>query len=313
MKKLYFIINPQARNGYSKKVWEEVEKELVAHNISFRAFFSEACGHATEIARTIKGELAGNEATLIVVGGDGTFHEVMNGIVGARNIHVGFIPSGSGNDFRRGYDVPKDPISALNFAIERSKHAPTFVDVGEIVDGKGKKTHFINNMGVGFDALISKEANASSIKKMLNKISLGNLIYAYFVIQKVFSFKRADVTLTVDGVEYSYKKAWFVTIANQPFYGGGMKIAPQASPVDGEFNITVVQQLSRIKFLLVFLSVFWGGHVSFKEVKSFVGKDISIQSNIPLYVHADGECIGETPVAIKVKENELPLLTKIVE
>lgn len=313
MKHIYFIINPQAKNGYSLKVWNEVKRELENTAISYTKFLTQYRGHATELAESILTENPKAKIAIIVIGGDGTLHEVINGVVNHENILVGFIPAGSGNDFMRGYGIPKEPIAALHHLIKWLDELPTRVDVGEIVDEKHEKTYFINNMGAGFDALITKEANGSSLKRILNKISLGNLIYAYFVIMKVFSFRRTNIDVTVDGKSHHFKNAWFVTISNQPFYGGGMKISPHASVVDGQLNVTVVHQLSRLKFLLVFITVFWGSHVRFKEVKNFIGKDISISSSDPLFVHADGEYIGKTPIQVRTLPHVLPILTREIE
>lgn len=313
MKKLYFIINPQAKNGYSMRIWNLVKDELESSDISFTALFTKHQGHATMLANSISLDCSETGAVIIVIGGDGTLHEVINGIVGLENIHVGFIPAGSGNDFMRGYGVPREPLSAFRFALDRLNEHPTFVDTGEIFDETRKRTFFINNMGAGFDALITKEVNKSRLKGLLNKISLGQLIYAYFVIKKLFSYKPSNVSVTVDGVTHHFENTWFVTVANQPYYGGGMKISPHASAIDGLLNVTILQGLSRLKFLLLFITVFWGGHERFKEVVNLIGKDISIKSQTLFYVHADGEYIGQTPVDIQTKQQILPLLIREIE
>lgn len=314
MKNLYVIVNPQAKNGYSKKVWQDVERKLQLAQIPYQAFNTEYPGHATKLARSICMETRPDDkAVIAVIGGDGTLHEVMNGAVGARNISVGFIPGGSGNDFSRGYGIPKNHLSALKFLLKQLDLQPILVDVGKIVHSNEKTTFFVNNMGAGFDALITKEANHSKLKKVMNRFSLGNLIYAYFVLQKLFTFKRTVVNMTIDGKKYKFDQTWFVTVSNQPYYGGGMKISPKALVQDGLLNVTIVHNLSRIKFLFVFITVFWGGHEKIKEVKTFLGKEILIDSKDPLFVHADGEFIGETPVNIQTCPQVLPLLTKEID
>jgi len=311
MNNIHFIINPQAKNGYSMKVWEKVEKELISKHLPYHAALTKYRGHAVEMVKSIHRNLAPKETALIVaIGGDGTIHEVINGASQVENVMIGFIPAGSGNDFRRGYGIPKDPLTALQFILEQVKEPPLLVDVGEIENCNGKKTSFINNMGVGFDALITKEANSSRLKGMLNRFHLGSLVYAYFVMKELFSFKCSDVLVSIDGESISYKNVWFVTVSNQPFYGGGMKISPRANVRDGLLNVTIVHNLSKLKFLLVFITVFWGGHTKFKEVEEMVGRQISIQTNAPFYAHADGEYIGETPLTIKVKRQVMPLILK---
>lgn len=313
MKRLYFIINPLAKNGHSLKVWKSVKQELDKSHIPYTEYFTEYRGHATSLATSIKKIESQEKKVIIVIGGDGTVHEVINGVVGAKNIHIGLIPGGSGNDFMRGYKIPKDPIAAYHFNLRQLDELPLLVDIGEVIDKKNRRSSFINNMGAGFDALITMEVNGSRLKQIFNKVSLGNLVYAYFVIKKLFSFKRTDVTVTVDGKSHQFKDTWFVTVSNQPYYGGGMKISPQASALDGQLNITIVHQLSRLKFLFVFITVFWGGHVRFKEVKNLMGKEISIHSIDSLFVHADGENIGETPIHVRTVPQVLPLLTREIE
>jgi diacylglycerol kinase (ATP) len=309
MKQIYFIINPKARNGYCLKIWQKVKTELEAENISFLAFLTEYPGHAKLLANQIASK--NQEQQLIVaVGGDGTMHEVVNGLIKYKHITLGFIPGGSGNDFSRGFQIPKDPVDALKVILRLSKKEGQMIDIGKINMENHQERFFINNMGAGFDALISYEVNQSHMKGLLNKLSLGRMVYVYFLLKKLFTYKSSTIDLSIDGDQHIFEKTWFVTVSNQPYYGGGMKIAPKAVPDDGLLDITVVHQLSRLKLLLVFISVFWGKHVYFKEVKTFTGKEISIQSNSSLYVHADGEHIGYTPLNIHLQTKVLQVITR---
>lgn len=310
MRTIYFIINPEAKNGYCRKVWAAVEHELQEKEINYTAIFTERSGHATEIAASLAKEHEQESLIIVAVGGDGTLHEVVNGALSYRQVKIGFIPGGSGNDFIRGYNLPKDPLAALQVILQQANYEAACVDVGSVANARKIKRYFINNTGAGFDALVAAEAGRSPLKGLFNRFSLGSLIYAYFLIVKLFTYKSTDVIVELDGQTHHFEKTWFVTVSNQPFYGGGMKIAPNASPVDGLLNITVVHKLSKLKLLLVFITVFWGGHTSFKEVRSFTGKNISIQSQVPLHTHADGEYLGETPLTIQLHEQMLPILLK---
>lgn len=129
MKQIYFIINPKARNGQCLKVWRNVEALLKAERISYLAFFTEYPGHAKIIASQIAANNK-DEKILIAVGGDGTMHEVMNGIVNNKQVTLGFIPGGSGNDFSRGFLIPSDPPEALKMLIRLIKHEPHSIDAG---------------------------------------------------------------------------------------------------------------------------------------------------------------------------------------
>ena len=309
MEQIYFIINPKARNGYCVEIWKKIELQLKVEKISYLAFFTEYPNHAQILARQIASKNH-HEKLVVAVGGDGTMHEVINGLVKYKNITLGFIPGGSGNDFSRGFQIPSDPVEALKVLLRLSKREGQWIDIGKIAMGNQQEHFFINNMGAGFDALISHEVNQSQMKVLLNKLSLGRLVYVYFLIKKLVTYKFTSIDLSIDGNKHIFEQTWFVTVSNQPFYGGGMKIAPRAEPDDGLFDITVVQQLSRLKLLLVFISVFWGKHVHFKEVKTFTGTEISIQSDSPIYVHADGEQIGFTPLNIHLQPKALQVITR---
>jgi diacylglycerol kinase (ATP) len=306
MKQMYFIINLQAKNGRCRKVWEQIEQQLAETGTLYKACFTEYSGHAVELTKSIAQDEHGEEKTIVVVGGDGTLHEVVNGAAGNSKLTIGFIPGGSGNDFSRGFGIPQDPIAALKLILEEKPK--TVVDTGRI-SGGSKCHYFINNMGVGFDAAISEAANHSKLKAKLNLLSLGSLAYAFIVIKKLFTYQCTDMWINIDEQEKQFKQVWFVTLANQVYYGGGMKIAPNASATDGLLDVIVVHNLSRWKLLFVFISVFWGGHTEYKEVRMFKGKKVSIQTQKPVIVHADGEIIGNTPMKIEAVRDSLTIIT----
>ncbi len=308
MGKIYFIVNPNAKNGSCLKTWRKLEVDLRATGVSFLAFFTEYPGHAQEIAETLSRKASGQPLIIAAVGGDGTMHEVVNGAAAYPNTMVGFIPGGSGNDFSRGYRIPKKASDALQLFIGENIGASIDIDIGKIGHNEVHETYFMNNMGVGFDAIISKEANESRMKKLLNRLSLGRLVYVFILVKNVFTYRLVPYDLTVDGKEMSFKSAWFITVSNQRFYGGGMKIAPHAHPSDGLLDVTVVSDLSRWKLLLVFISVFWGKHTMFKEVLQFTAKTITIDSPRKVLVHADGEIVGHTPLRIDVCPKKLRIL-----
>ncbi|PLR83839.1 diacylglycerol/lipid kinase family protein [Bacillus sp. V33-4] len=307
MGKIYFIVNPRAGNGRCQIVWNKIEMELQEKHIAYLAFFTEYPGHAKELAQSIAKNSDGADIVLAAVGGDGTLHELINGAVAYQNVRIGFIPGGSGNDFSRGFSIPKNPLNALTILLRQRKSPPRYIDIGKIVNEQQHETYFVNNMGAGFDALVSDAANSSPLKGILNRLSIGRLIYVYILLKTLVSFRRSPLELTVDGKEYRFNSVWFVTVSNQPFYGGGMKIAPDAMPDDGLLNVTVVHSLPRWKLLLVFGTVFYGGHLRFKEVDSFKGRTVTINSASPYMVHADGEIIGKTPIQVQVCPAVLPI------
>ncbi|MBP3038883.1 diacylglycerol kinase family lipid kinase [Bacillaceae bacterium Marseille-Q3522] len=307
MKKWYFIINPQAKNGYSLIIWRKLEKVLQQYKINYIAFFTEYKGHGKELARTIAKKTIGQDAVIIAVGGDGSIHDIINGAVGYSHLSIGFIPAGSGNDFARGYSISKNPLKALEQQVLLPDEEKCIIDIGKMIAADGSEIVFVNNMGVGFDALICNKVNKSSMKKWFNRFRLGTLIYAYMLVKHLFTYRPQPMKITVDGTVHLFSATWFVTVSNQPYYGGGMKIAPNASPMDGMLNIIVVHNLSRIKLLLIFMTVFWGKHTSFKEVTNLTGHSIKMEGDIPIEAHADGEYAGHTPFVVQINKCSLAL------
>ncbi|MBT2638427.1 diacylglycerol kinase family protein [Bacillus sp. ISL-39] len=309
MEKIYFIVNPNAKNGSCREIWRNIEIELEDLDIPYLAFFTEYPGHAQELAESLARKTDGTPAVIAAVGGDGTLHEVVNGAASYSNITVGFIPGGSGNDFSRGFEIPKKSVHALNLIVDKSNGHTLEIDIGKIQHNELQETYFMNNMGVGFDAAVAKDSNDSRMKGLLNRFSLGRLVYVYILVKKLLTFRTIPVEVTVDGKVYKYSKAWFVTVSNQPYYGGGMKIAPAALPDDGILDVTVVHQISRLKLLMVFISVFCGKHTKFREVEQFTGKSITIESTAKVLAHADGEAIGHTPLKIQACPKALKILS----
>ncbi|TCN24385.1 diacylglycerol/lipid kinase family protein [Mesobacillus foraminis] len=308
MKRIYFIVNLHAKNGGCRKTWGIIEKELKAKKVSYKAFFTEYPGHAAILADSIGRFLTSDEAFVTAVGGDGTFHEVVNGSAEHRNITLGFIPAGSGNDFSRGLGIPKHAKRAISQLLKSmDQKTVQFIDSGRISQQGRDHTYFINSMGAGFDADVAKGSNESEMKSLFNRFLLGRLIYVYILLKLLFTYKRTDMEIWVDGKKYKFEKVWFVAISNQIYYGGGMKIAPDAVPTDGLLDMTVVYSLSRLKLLFVFITVFWGGHAAFQEVWTCRGMKVSIRSGRKVRVHADGEVIGETPVMIQVCRGAVPV------
>lgn len=286
---LHFVVNEFAGNGKGKSVWQQLQKELTT---AYTYTITKYTGHATAIAKQICEKTAYSEQSilLVAIGGDGTIHEVLNGVIGYQNIFVGAVCAGSGNDFSRGYTSFKTAQQIEGFLSECSYQE---MDCGEIQLGRHKK-YFINNTGIGFDAFVAYKTNQSKIKKRLNKFGLGKLSYIYFVLYCLVTYKLFNLNLQQNGEQKSYEKVWFATVSNQPYFGGGMKISPKSRPNDGVLELTIVYNLSRIKLLIMFVTVFFGAHTRLKEVIQLSGDSFTLYVDEQLPCHTDGEIIGTT-------------------
>ena len=188
-----FIVNPNARSGLGKKVWNELESILKKRNVPYKIYFTKYQRHATKIVSEITSD--GNEHTIVALGGDGTVNEVVNGIHDFDKTILGYIPIGSSNDFARGLELPTNPIEALENILKCPKLHP--MNVGEI-SFKGKRRRFAVSAGIGFDADICHEAVVSHVKYFLNKLKLGKLTYVCIALHRLFVTTPCTVSVTLN-------------------------------------------------------------------------------------------------------------------
>lgn len=305
---LYFIINPVAQNKGSQKIWKQIENQLLANNIAYRSFYTEYKGHAQQIASDILTK-TDKDTVIAAVGGDGTLHEVMNGAAHHPHGIVASIPAGSGNDYARGIQRTKGYIDAVTLILKGSSKDIRHVDIG-LLETKETQAAFINSFGIGMDAEITYEVNRSIWKSRFNSLKLGKLTYIYFFLKKLLTYKRTDMTVVIDGTEHVFKKVWFIVTANQSYFGGGINISPHSEFDDGRFNLIAVHDIPHVKLLLVFMTVFWGGHLRLKNVSSFVCREVEITSHRPAKIQADGEIVGNSHVRATMLMRKIRVLTK---
>ncbi|WP_246027561.1 diacylglycerol/lipid kinase family protein [Lysinibacillus antri] len=275
--------------------------------IPFSYHVTQYSGHATEIAQTVSqhSRLKNEDLLIIAIGGDGTIHEVINGVIGFSNVFVGSVSAGSGNDFSRGFATFHD-VNQIEQFVLNSNRTIQQVDSGVMVLNETIQKSFMNNSGIGFDAFVAYQANLSNFKRRMNKIGLGKLSYVYYVVYSLVNFKLFDLKVSVDGTIKRYENVWFATISNQPYFGGGMKISPNSITNDGLLEMTIVSNLSKVKFLLLFLSVFFGAHTRLKEVHQINGEKFILHAQGETMCHTDGETItmetNETTVEYEVRK-----------
>lgn len=325
---ILFVINPVSGNGKSLQVWKRLEPILQKRAVPYRASLTEYAGHGVELARQAAEEAfacAGSEGAeqpralqaVVAVGGDGTVHEVVNGVAAFPELPVGFIPSGSGNDFSRGFGGVAEPEEALERILAglREGRAGRYDlgryelgAAGEREEAAGRRGFFINAIGVGFDGEVARVTNASWYKRFLNRLKLGSLAYVLTVFRLLFRYQTHRVELTVDRQRREFDDVWLLSVSNIPYYGGGMKIAPDAKPDDGEFQLCIVHGLSRLKLLVLFGTVFQGKHVHLPEVTLLTGRSVDVQSDRPMTIHGDGEILGTTPVQVRMLAGQRTIL-----
>lgn len=302
---LYFIVNPMAGNEESLKIWKKAEEILNSKAVPHEVFFTEEKGHALRLTKEI---LSGTnlETRMIAVGGDGTVNEMINGAIGFPHAIIGSLAAGSGNDYVRGIQKTESVEEALSLFQDNAFSA---VDIGQF-ETNGKVGYFINSLGMGIDAEISAEADRSLLKKWFNFVKAGKLIYLFIFIKKIFSYQPSCMELIIDGNRHLLKKVWFIVIANQPYFGGGMKISPMSKLDDGRLNVIVVHDITMLKLLTVFITVLWGGHLNIKNVDSFSGERIKMKNHGSVKIQSDGEIVGMGEVAAVVLKEKIRVMFK---
>lgn len=280
--KTVFIINPLAGNGRALKKWRRFEQTI---SFPFEQVITRFPGHATEIAAAYREQQ--EPVLLIGFGGDGTLREIIAGTAGAKELIVGSVAAGSGNDFARAYGTFKDARAIEKFLVNPFYRRE---DLGQF--SNGKHFQFVSSSGIGFDAEISIAVNQSASKKKLNQLGIGKLVYVLYVVKTFLKFEKFTLSVEVDGIMITYKDVWLATVSNQPYFGGGMKISPTSKTNDGLLELTVVHHISRLKLLLVFGTVFSGAHTRFKEVSQMSSAVFRLSTDKPVCRHVDGDDAG---------------------
>jgi len=290
MEKIYhFILNPVSRSGRGQKLWDTViEPYLQTARISYRAHFSRKAGDITRLTREIASMDSREPHRIVILGGDGTIDEALQGIDDLSRVTLGYIPIGSGNDFTRDMPIPRNPLQALKRILETEK--TTAVDIGTTTYEDGFSHRFIVSSGIGFDAAVCEETNRSEMKGLLNRVGLGKLTYLGIALKQLFASRAVSCQIRIDdGEPIAIKEILFVAFMNHMYEGGGFKFAPRADYRDGLLDLCVVGDLSKALILVALPTAFIGRHYMFRGITAYRAQKVEIQTSAPLWVHTDGE------------------------
>ncbi len=228
---------------------------------------------------------------VIAVGGDGTVQEAINGIAAGQGpVELGIVPLGSGNDLARGLGLPSDLERAWRVAVG---HATRPVDVAAARNGAGIERWFASAGGIGFDAQV---ANRMAARRWWQAGRAGYLATTLIELRR---FRNSAASIRIDDGEVA-DRVLFVAIANGPFYGGGMRIAPDARVDDGLLDVCVVGDVSRLTAIRQLPNLYRGTHVRHPSVSTGRGRRVTIEGEPGTPVHLDGEPFGTLPLAVSV-------------
>ncbi len=308
----YFIVNPNARSGRGLSIWNKLKERLEKEKIPYEAYLTEHTGHATELAAKLTSSRHQDPSpkTIVALGGDGTLNEVLNGISLSSPVTLGYIPSGSGNDFSRGMRLSRNPEKAMDQLLKSENCR--YLDYGILSYMSDHPSHrrFIVSSGIGYDADVCQNLFTTKLKKTFNQLHMGKLIYLFIGIKRIVLCKSTNGYLLLDGVKkINLKKIRFISSHIQKFEGGGFRFAPKADPCDGYLDLCVVSGVSRLRLTLLLLASLAGRHVCCNGVRTYACREAAIHTEEPLLVHADGEsCYGQTDISVRCVERKIRFL-----
>jgi YegS/Rv2252/BmrU family lipid kinase len=284
---LTLLVNPSSAGGKSLKLLPRVEAALDARRAVFRVEKTRSLEHGAELAlRAIElGEVP------VVVSGDGLLGAVGGAMAGSET-PLGLVPAGRGNDLARALGIPDEPEAAVAVLLGGESRR---IDVGE---ANGKR--FLGIASIGFDSECNRLANETHWLR-------GNSVYAYSMARTLIGWRSARFTLAL-GEERKRISGYFVAVANNSVYGGGMYIAPDAELDDGEFDVVSIGEGGKLKFLWGLKDVLKGNHLSKDSVEVFRTPRLQLDASRPFPVYADGDHLTDLPVSLRVLPRSLSIL-----
>jgi YegS/Rv2252/BmrU family lipid kinase len=290
------IVNPNAGRGKGAKDWKLISSLLAKYELSCKACFTEARRHAILLANE---GIKDGFRKIIVVGGDGTMNEAVNGAFAQKvcpttNLTLGMITVGTGNDWGKLFGIPMQYEAAIRILRESKTRLQ---DAGIVYYYHGtsrQKRYFINIAGLGFDAVVVKRTNLQ--KERGHK---GKALYFINLLRSLLLYRHTHVMVEIDG-KVIRDDVFTISIGIGKFSGGGMMQTPHAIPDDGLFDITVIKKIRKGDIIMSLKRLYDGSILEHPKIEGFKGKDILIDSDPLIHVEADGESLGHSPIEFRI-------------
>jgi diacylglycerol kinase (ATP) len=297
------VVNPKSAGGSTEQRWARSASDLAAHFGAFSVEFTSYAGHAIEIAR--QGAEAGRKF-IIACGGDGTINEVANGILlSGKDAELGVFPSGTGGDFRRTLGLPNSPrevAESLRGGVTKK------IDVGKVtfINHAGEETfrYFLNVSSFGLSAAINERVKTKDALRWIpGDVLRGKAKFAISTLQEVLDVEYVTVRVRIDDAEEKHLNTINFCVANSRFFGGGMKIAPDAQIDDGFFDIVNIGDIRTAKIIFNAYRLYSGSHLSLEEVKHKHARRVEVRpanETEAIYLETDGEIPGKLPAVYEI-------------
>lgn len=302
----FVIVNPNAGKRKGQHDWLTIASLLTEAGIGFINIFTEHRDHAMTLARKY---ICKGFKHIIVVGGDGTLNEVVNGIftqshIQPSEITLAMIPVGTGNDWCRMYNIPSDYKAAIAAIVKGTEFIQDAGSVKYYTDmGQEKTRYFINMAGMGFDALVAKKTN-----RQKEQGKGGPFSYIVNIFSSLFYHKFTRTAIKLDNQSLR-NDVFSMSVGICQYNGGGMKQAPNAKSDDGLFDLTIIRPIGKFKVIRNVVKLFDGSFTMLPEVSTYTSSNISIVAETPMYIEVDGESLGHSPFEFSIIPKSLRIIS----
>ena len=290
------IVNPNAGKRKGEKDWDTISHLLTKYDINFLPVFTERPYHAVELSEKY---IYKGLKKIIIVGGDGTMNEVVNGIFtqqkhASSEILLGMITVGTGNDWGRMFNIPMKYKEAIKII----KKGETFVQDAVVVkylhSGVQQRRYFVNIAGIGFDAVVVQKTN-----RLKERGKNGVLLYLLSIFTTLMNYKHTNTTINIDEKKIQ-DDVFSICIGIGKYCGGGMMQTPNAIADDGLFDLTVIKKIKRYELIRNIGKLYNGSIIEHPKVETYTGKSIFIDSEPDIHLETDGESLGHSPFRFEI-------------
>jgi diacylglycerol kinase (ATP) len=283
------VVNPVSGKRQGERIADDAERLLKPLGHETTRIQGDDAQHAREqLSKTFETGVD----TVVVVGGDGALHDVLPAVVG-RDVTVGLLPAGTGNDTARSLGLPvKDHRAAMQVLIDGHTRE---IDLAQT----GRDEYVVTVVASGFDSKVNERANAMTWPR-------GNMRYNISIVAELREFEPLPFDITLDG-EPIQRDAMLVAVGNGPSFGGGLRLCEGASMDDGLLDVVVINPVSKLKLLRVFPKLYRGTHVTLPEFERHRVREVTLSSP-GIVAYGDGERLGPLPMTTTVRPGALRVL-----
>ncbi len=296
-----FVVNPASASGATGRRWPEIERRAARAGLRGDALVSQRPGDIRELARRAAEEQV---ALVVAVGGDGTVNEAVNGLAsapGPRRPELAVIPRGTGTDFVRTYRIPTALDAALAVALRGGTREIDLGHVSYAAPGGGRAESYFANVGsAGMSGAVARRANSAPK-------ALGGRATFFLALVAVFAgWRNVEMTIELEADRRTGKMT-NVIVANGAYHAGGMRLAPEARPDDGLFDVLLIGDITKADFVRNVARVYRGTHLTHPKIELVRAVSVSVDASVAMPIELDGEQPGTTPARFELRPRALRL------